>query len=93
MSKKVEFDSRMEPETVCQRFQRFLRVAEVGKYSIKGDLTKCDPDVSGHIVLVDEKHNGPWRDDEIVNKVTISECRGDPCKLYLRRYHSFPYYG
>ena len=87
----MELVSQIEPETVCERFQRFLRIAEVGKYRIKGNLANCNLLKSKHIVLINEEFSGPFRNDEIVNNVTISECNGDPCGLYIRKYHQFPY--
>jgi hypothetical protein len=87
---KSTIDVKLEPETVCQRFDRFLRTAESGKYRIKGNFANCRPKLNGCTVIVNEKYGGPFRDDDIENTVTIS-CGFGETGYYVRKYVQFPY--
>ncbi|QYB17602.1 hypothetical protein PV-S19_0238 [Pacmanvirus S19] len=92
MSKKViDLRKNNDSELVCQRFQQFLNNADIGKYRLTGDLTKCNPDVAGRLVLVDEDYDGPFRSQNIKNNVEIRECERDSCGIYIKKYTQYAY--
>ena len=82
---------KLEPDTLCQRFDRFLQTAESGKYRMRGNLANCKPKVAGCTVIVNEKYGESFRNDDILNTVTVS-CGPGRGGFYVRKYVQFPYY-